>query len=72
MSGTCPRPAPPPAALNHLIAHIAQFKSEVFTMKMAAQSKDAGAHPRELNELQQGIQKAKAALRKRGLPKGQP
>ncbi|MFL6209643.1 MAG: alkaline phosphatase family protein [Pyrinomonadaceae bacterium] len=67
-----PRPAPPPAALDHLIAHIAQFKSAVFTMKMAAQSKDAVAHPRELNELQQGIQKAKAALRKRGLPKGQP
>ncbi len=72
LTRTTPRPAPPPAALDHLIAHIAQFKSAVFTMKMAAMAKGVAARPRQLNELQQGVLKAKEALRKRGLPKGQP
>jgi len=67
-----PRPATPLSAFQHLIHRIASWKADVFTGKLLAQAAGLPSGPPKLNELQQGIIKAKAQLRAEGLPPGQP
>jgi phospholipase C len=66
-----PRPAPPLAAFQHLIAHIAELKSANFAKTMSMQAHGVVAPPPKPNELQQGVTAAKRELRIRGLPEGQ-
>jgi phospholipase C len=67
-----PRPAPPVAAFQHLINRMADWKAQVFKEHMLLQARGLVAAKPKLNELQEGIIKAKAQLRTQGLPPGQP
>ena len=67
-----PRSAPPAAAFQHLINRMADWKAQVFKEHMILQARGlVGARPK-LNELQEGVIKAKAQLSAEGLPPGQP
>jgi hypothetical protein len=67
-----PRAPLPVPAFQHLIERVASWKSEVFSETLKAQARGFAPSPPKLNELQQGIIKAKAQLRAKGLPPGQP
>ena len=67
-----PRPPVQVPAFQHLIQRVASWKAEVFSERLKAQARGFAPVPPKLNELQQGIIKAKAQLRAEGLPPGQP
>jgi phospholipase C len=67
-----PRAATPAPAFQHLIERVASWRSETFRGQMLMQAAGEIAQPTELNELQEGIVKAKRLLRAQGLPEGQP
>ena len=66
------RDAPPVAAYQHAIEIIAQWRSEVFKEKLNKQALGVAPPAVKLNELQDGLIKAKRQLRAKGLPEGQP
>lgn len=65
------RPAPPIAAFQHLIAHLAEARSAAFKENFERQARGVVAPPPKPNELQESITKAKRRLRVQGLPEGQ-
>lgn len=67
-----PRPATPLNAFQHLIERVALWRSETFRGQLLSQSLGTVAQPKEMNELQEGVVKAKRDLRANGLPEGQP
>jgi phospholipase C len=67
-----PRPAVPVPAFQHLIQRVANWKAELFAKRLKDQARGFAPSPPKLNELQQGIMKARAQLRAEGLPPGQP
>jgi len=69
---TSPRPATPVPAFQHLIERVANWRASAFRERMMLQSRRMAPEPPKLNELQQGVLKAKAKLRAKGLPEGQP
>lgn len=71
LTRSSPLPAPPVAAYDHLVAHIANWKMQTFKAAIASQA--AGeVQATELNELQSGAVAAKLYLMKLGLKEGQP
>jgi len=71
---TLDSPRPPIAlqAVEHLISRVATWKTELFSERLKQQARGFAPGPPKLNELQQGVLKAKAQLRTEGLPPGQP
>jgi len=67
-----PRPAVALQAIEHLISRVATWKTELFAERLRDQARGFAPGPPKLNELQQGLLKAKARLRAEGLPPGQP
>jgi phospholipase C len=66
------RQPPPPSAYLHALEIILQWKNGLFRSNLLMQSLGVAPPAPELNELQEGIIKAKRRLRARGLPEGQP
>ena len=71
---TLDSPRPPVAlqAVEHLISRVATWRTELLSERLRDQARGFAPGPPKLNELQQGVIKAKARLRAEGLPPGQP
>ena len=67
-----PRDPTPIEAYQHLIDRVAQWRTEAFKTRTMNQAKGRAPAQREITEFQDGIEKAREELRKRGLPEGQP
>ncbi|HJR06147.1 MAG TPA: alkaline phosphatase family protein [Pyrinomonadaceae bacterium] len=66
------RQPPPASAYLHAIEIISQWKNSLFKSNLLEQALGAEPPAPELNELQEGVIKAKRRLRAEGLPEGQP
>jgi phospholipase C len=69
--GTARKP-PSLAARRHAIDHITSWRSQVFRDRILAKPTTSPADPSDLSDLQREVLAAKAELRARGLPEGQP
>lgn len=67
-----PRDPTPFEAYQHLIERVTQWRSEGFRKRTMNQARGRAPEKREMTEFQEGIEKARQYLRKRGLPEGQP
>jgi phospholipase C len=69
---TTPRQPTPLASYRHAVDTITAWRSDVFRDRVLMKPTEEVADPTALTDLQQQVLAAKAQLRKKGLPEGQP